>query len=165
MDLGDAEMKPMKFFAACLLAGGLAFAQTPVSAEMTNADIIASAKPIIFEGPNGSEYLLLARHDLPDGYPVTSVMIRRADDSRIMMDIGFDCPANAYTYLAMNYGPHFDINEESLETLASQSRNIATTGLQALIFTPITDDPFDAPFAKLYDTVCPASEPDPAGIY
>lgn len=151
-------MKPMNVFSAFALSAGLAFAQTPVSAEMTNADILASAKPIIFEGPNNSEYFLLARHDLPDGYPVTSVIIQRADKSRILMDIGFDCPANAYTYLAMNYGPYFDLSKEGLDKLAGQSLNIATTGLQALTFTPITDDPFDAPFAKLRDTVCPAPE-------
>ena len=124
------------------------------SAQMTSQDIRASATPIYFDGINGSKYLLLDRHDLPNGNPVTSVIIRRTDGSGLLMDIGFDCDAKSYVYLAMHYGPDFDLSETGLATLAQHSRNIATTGLQALPYTPITDDPYDAAVAGLYATVC-----------
>lgn len=138
-----------------LLASGIAclFA-LPANAQMTHRDILASAKPIIFDGPNGSQYFLLDRHDLSDGMPVASVIIQRSDDGRTLMDIGLYCGQMGYTYLAMDHGPFFDLSAEGLAKLASQSEAIASTGLQSLTMSPITDDPYDAPLLGLYGKIC-----------
>ena len=45
---------------------------------------------------------------------------------------------------------------EALDQLAQYSRNIVSSSLRALTFTPVTDDPYDAPMAAVRDLVCGA---------
>lgn len=106
-------------------------------------------------GPNGSTYELMRIHGNADR-PVASLLITRADGGATLMDQMTDCASGQYVYLAMDHAPELPVTAEALDQLAQYSSNIVSSSLRALTFTPITDDPYDAPMAAVRDLVCGA---------
>ncbi len=104
-------------------------------------------------GPNGSTYELLRIHGSADR-PVASLLITRADGGATLMDQMTDCDSGQYVYLAMDHAPELPVTPEALDQLAQYSSNIVSSSLRELTFSPITDDPYDAPMAAVRGLVC-----------
>lgn len=106
-------------------------------------------------GPNGATYDLMRIHGSAER-PVASLLITRADGGATLMDQMTDCASGQYVYLAMDHAPELPVTADALDQLAQYSSNILSSSLRALTFTPITDDPYDAPMAAVRDLVCGA---------
>ncbi len=135
----------------------LGFTNTAV-AQLNSVSIRASATPIIFESERGNSYLLIDAHKLSTGDPIATVLIGNAYGNKTLMDIALKCQANSYVYLAMDHAPNLPSTSQDVAKLHEQSLTIELSSLRSLIWTPISDDSYDAPFAWLKSKMCAPTE-------
>ena len=141
----------MKTILLAALAGAMA-----LSAQAETEMLVEEEVQFTTPGPRGSLFALEGERMFGEN-PVAAVLITRQDSSATLMEMMFRCASNEYVYLGMDHSPVLPVTDTKLALLASQSDSIITTNLNGVIFSPITDDPYDAPMAALSVELCSAS--------